>query len=222
VSPGTAARFVTFEGGEGVGKSTQARALAEALRVRGISVVETREPGGSEGAEAIRALLLGGAGARWGARAEALLFAAARSDLVARVIRPALAHGEWVICDRYLDSSLAYQGAASGLDPGDLSRLHAFGSEGLQPDRTLLLAADATECARRCRSRDGAAGDRIAARDAAFHAAVAAGFRALAAVEPERFRTIDADRTQQEVAAQVFAAVEDLLVPAPVRAAVGR
>lgn len=222
MSPGTAARFVTFEGGEGVGKSTQARALAEALRARGLTVVETREPGGSEGAEAIRALLLGGARARWGARAEALLFAAARSDHVARVIRPALARGEWVVCDRFLDSSLAYQGVASGLDPGALRRLHAFGSEGLQPDRTLLLTADAAECARRCRNRDGAAGDRIAARDPAFHAAVAVGFRALAAAEPERFRTIDADGTQQEVAAQVFAAVEDLLAPVPARVAVGR
>ena len=170
------ARFVTLEGGEGVGKSTQAGRLTDALRARGLTVVETREPGGSEGAEAIRTLLLGGDEARWNMRAEALLFAAARSDHVARTIRPALARGEWVVCDRFLDSSLAYQGAAGGLDLRAVRELHSFGSEDLLPDRTLLLVADPIECERRCRSRDGLRSDRIGSRGAGFHAAVAMGF----------------------------------------------
>jgi len=110
-------RFISLEGGEGVGKSTQSRALAAALRARGIEVVETREPGGSTGAEAIRKLLLEGGADRWGARAEALLFAAARADHVDKTILPALEAGRWVICDRFLDSSIAYQGGADGLGP---------------------------------------------------------------------------------------------------------
>lgn len=204
-------RFVTLEGGEGVGKSTQAGRLTDALRARGVTVVETREPGGSDGAEAIRALLLGGDEARWNMRAEALLFAAARSDHVARTIRPALARGEWVVCDRFLDSSLAYQGAAGGLDRQAIRDLHAFGSEDLHPDRTLLLTADAAECERRCRSRDGGPRDRIAARDSEFHAAVATGFASLADADPARFRRIDAQASEEEVAVRVLAAVVDLL-----------
>ncbi|HEX5257541.1 MAG TPA: dTMP kinase, partial [Sphingomicrobium sp.] len=108
-------RFITLEGGEGVGKSTQARALAQALRSRGLDVLVTREPGGSDGAERIRELLLAGAEERWGAPAEVLLFAAARADHVEKVIRPALESGRWVLCDRFADSSLAYQGGAGGL-----------------------------------------------------------------------------------------------------------
>ena len=207
----TGARFITFEGGEGVGKSTQAGRLTDTLRRRGLHVVETREPGGSDGAEAIRELLLGGADARWNARAEALLFAAARSDHVERVIRPALARGQWVICDRFIDSSLAYQGAASGIALADVRALHAFGSEGLYPDRTLLLLADAAECARRCDSRDGGPRDRFAARDSGFHLRVETGFRALADADPERFRQVDASAPEQEVAGRVAAAIEDML-----------
>ena len=211
MTAGAAARFVTLEGGEGVGKSTQAGRLTDALRARGLIVVETREPGGSDGAEAIRALLLGGEETRWNMRSEALLFAAARADHVARTIRPALARGEWVVCDRYLDSSLAYQGAAGGMDVATLRALHAFGSEGLLPDRTLLLTADAAECERRCASRDGGPRDRIAARDAGFHAAVAAGFEVLADADPDRFRHVDASGSEQDVAARVMHAVADLL-----------
>ncbi|HZF42052.1 MAG TPA: dTMP kinase [Sphingomonadaceae bacterium] len=204
-------RFITLEGGEGVGKSTQSARLTDALRRRGLHVVETREPGGSDGAEAIRALLLGGAASRWNARAEALLFAAARSDHVERIIRPALARGQWVVCDRFIDSSLAYQGAASGMGLADLRALHAFGSEGLYPHRTLLLLADPDECARRCESRDGGPRDRFAARDAGFHLRVENGFRALANAEPDRFRLIDASAPEQDVAVRVSRAVEDLL-----------
>src|SRR5690349_11468209 len=120
-------RFITLEGGEGVGKSTQVRALADALRARGLVVVVTREPGGSEGAEKIRELLLGGEEDRWGAPAEALLFAAARSDHVAKTIAPALAAGKWVLSDRFLDSSLAYQGGAGGLGIDAVRAINDFG-----------------------------------------------------------------------------------------------
>ena len=129
------ARFVTLEGGEGVGKSTQLKALADGLRDRGLDVLETREPGGSAGAEAIRALLLHDQD--WTAQAEALLFAAARADHVAKTIRPALEEGKWVVCDRFLDSSIAYQGGAGGLGFEAIRQLHAFGSHGFLPDRTL-------------------------------------------------------------------------------------
>ena len=124
-------RFIAFEGGEGAGKSTQSRLLAETLREHGLEVVTTREPGGTPGAEAIRQLLLDAEGEGWNARAEALLFAAARADHVARLIRPALERGAWVVCDRFLDSSRAYQGGGGGLDDADILALHRIGSEGL-------------------------------------------------------------------------------------------
>ena len=202
-------RFISLEGGEGVGKSTQARRLAETLSARGIDALLTREPGGSAGAEAIRALLMQGDVGRWDARAEALLFAAARADHVRRLIEPALAEGRWVICDRYLDSSRAYQGV-QGLSDDDVMALHRFGSEGLLPDRTLLLKLPQGEGAERAMARDGAGADRFAARDAAFHADVAARFDAMAAAEPERFRRIDASGTPDQVAARMIAALDDL------------
>ena len=133
----TRGKFIAFEGGEGAGKSTQARLLAEALRARGLEVVVTREPGGTPGAEAIRALLLGTEGEGWNARAEALLFAAARSDHVERLILPALARGAWVVCDRFVDSSRAYQGGAGGLSDAEVRDLHRIGSGGLLPDLDL-------------------------------------------------------------------------------------
>ncbi|WP_077146435.1 dTMP kinase, partial [Sphingopyxis sp. KK2] len=136
-------RFITLEGGEGVGKSTQLRALAAALAARGLDIVTTREPGGSPGAEAIRTLLMEGSDDRWNARSEALLFAAARADHVARLIRPALERGAWVLCDRFVDSSRAYQGAGGGLTDADILTLHRIGSEGLLPDRSFLLALGA-------------------------------------------------------------------------------
>lgn len=209
---GVKARFITLEGGEGVGKSTQAGHLTDALRRRGLIVVETREPGGSEGAESIRALLLGGDAGRWDARTEALLFAAARADHVARTIGPALERGEWVVCDRFLDSSLAYQGFADGLDVDAIRALHAFGSDGLLPHRTLWLTADASECERRCLVRDGGPRDRIAARDADFHAAVEGGFAMLAAADPARFVRVDAQGPETDVAVRMFAAIDDLLI----------
>lgn len=205
-------RFITLEGGEGVGKSTQAGHLTDALRRRGLIVVETREPGGSEGAETIRSLLLAGDANRWNARTEALLFAAARADHVARTIAPALARGEWVVCDRFLDSSLAYQGFAGGIDVDAIRALHAFGSDGLLPHRTLWLTADASECERRCLARDGGPRDRIAARSADFHAAVEAGFAALAGGAPSRFVRVNAQGAETDVAARVIATIDDLLI----------
>ena len=135
----TPGRFISLEGGEGAGKSTQARALQAALGERGIRALITREPGGSEGAEAIRELLLTGDTGRWSPHSETLLFAAARADHVEKTIRPALAAGDWVICDRFLDSSRAYQGSAGDIDDAAILALHAFGSRGMLPDRTFVL-----------------------------------------------------------------------------------
>lgn len=202
-------RFISLEGGEGVGKSTQARRLADSLSQCGIDVVLTREPGGSTGAEAIRALLMQGDVGRWDARAEALLFAAARADHVRRLILPALEQGQWVVCDRYLDSSRAYQGA-QGLADEDVLALHRFGSHGLLPDRTLLLELTPDEGAGRAAARDGANADRFAARDATFHADVARRFAAMAAAEPDRFRRIDASGAPDQVTPRLLAALADL------------
>ena len=204
-------RFVSLEGGEGVGKSTQLAALADALRARGIDVLVTREPGGSEGAEEIRRLLLEGGEGRWNPRAEALLFAAARSDHVEKVIRPALEAGQWVLSDRFLDSSLAYQGEAGGLGREAIRNLHRFGSEDFLPDRTLVLALSGGEGGRRARSRDGAASDRIGGRGADYHAAVDRGFAAMADAEPVRVRTIDAAGRPEEVTERLLEALADLL-----------
>ncbi len=206
-----AGRFIAFEGGEGAGKSTQARLLAEALRAKGHTVVTTREPGGTPGAEAIRSLLLGPPGAEgWTAEAEALLFAAARADHVAHLIRPALARGEWVICDRFVDSSRAYQGGAGGLGDPAILALHAFGSGGLRPDRVILLEADEAALAQRLAAR-GAEADAIEGRPADYHRAVAAAFRSIAESDPQGFAPIDATGTPQAVHARIMGAIADLL-----------
>lgn len=207
----SAGHFVTLEGGEGVGKSTQSRLLAEALRARGLDVVVTREPGGTPGAETIRGLLLDPKGEGWGTRAEALLFAAARADHVERLIRPALAAGAWVICDRYLDSSRAYQGGGSGLSDAELLDLHRIGSAGLLPDRTLLIEVAPEEAARRLAHRDAGAADRIGGRDAAYHARVAAAFVRLADAEPERFVRIDGNGLAEATHRQILAALTPIL-----------
>lgn len=204
-------RFITLEGGEGVGKSTQLRLLGAALRERGLEVVETREPGGTEGAEAIRALLLGGEADRWNARSEALLFAAARADHVARVILPALERGAWVLCDRFMDSNRAYQAGASGLDDADIMAAHRIGSRGLMPDRTLLLRLPLGLAEKRASLRDAGHADRFGSRGRDFHERVAAAFLAIAEQEPERIRIIDAADSQAEVAARIWSAISDLL-----------
>lgn len=204
-------RFVAFEGGEGAGKSTQARLLAEVLRARGLTVVTTREPGGTPGAEAIRDLLLSPPGASWTAEAEALLFAAARADHVARLIRPALARGEWVVCDRFIDSSRAYQGGAGELGDAAILALHDFGSMGLRPDRVILLEGNEAALGERLAARDGAASDAIGGRPAAYHRAVAAAFRTLAERDPQSFVRIDAIGAPDDVHARIMAALGDLL-----------
>lgn len=204
-------RFITLEGGEGVGKSTQIRALSAALAARGVEVVATREPGGSAGAEAIRALLMEGSDDRWDARSEALLFAAARADHVARTIRPALDRGAWVLCDRFVDSSRAYQGGGGGITDGDLLALHGFGSLGLLPDRTFLLTVSAREADRRLAVRDAAGADRMGSKPADYQARLAARFAEMAAAEPDRWRVIDADAPADAVTAAILAELEPWL-----------
>jgi dTMP kinase len=205
----TPGRFIALEGGEGAGKSTQARLLAEALAARGIESLVTREPGGTPGAEAIRGLLLD-PGQAWGMRAEALLFASARADHVERLIGPALERGRWVICDRFLDSSRAYQGGEGGLSDVDIVELHRIGSGGLLPDLTVLIEVSPDEAARRTMRRDGGAQDRIGGRGVAYHGRVAAAFRAMAAAEPGRFAVIDGNLAPKDVAERILAAVEPL------------
>lgn len=200
-------RFIALEGGEGVGKSTQGRLLAEALHVRGHEVVTTREPGGTPGAEAIRSMVLGTDGDGWGPRAEALLFAAARADHVEKLILPAIARGAWVVCDRFVDSSRAYQGGGGGLSDAEILDLHRIGSGAVMPDLTLLLSVPPEVTAERLARRDGGKADRIGGRDAAYHARVAAAFIAFARSAPERFAIIDAQGTPEEVHARVMAAV---------------
>lgn len=204
-------KFISFEGGEGAGKSTQVRLLAAALEARGIACTVTREPGGTPGAEAIRALLLGTEGEGWHPRAEALLFAAARSDHVERLIQPALAAGGWVICDRFIDSSRAYQGGAGGLSDADVLALHGIGSVGLLPDLTLLIEVSPETATARTSARDVDGADRIGGRDASYHARVAEAFARLADAEPARFARIDGNGTADAVHAAVLTALGGLV-----------
>ena len=206
-------RFISIEGGEGVGKSTQIAALAAFIEQKGFEVVLTREPGGTEGAETIRQLVLGGSAERWLPRAEALLFAAARSDHVDRLIEPALANGKWVISDRFIDSSRAYQGAGSGLSDGDIMALHDIGSRGMLPDRTLVLRLDTKEAANRAAARDQNQPDRIQGRVETFHADVDIAFVSFAESE-QRVRLVDASGGPHEVTVRLLAEISDLLAPA--------
>jgi len=204
-------RFIALEGGEGAGKSTQARLLAGALRARGLDVLLTREPGGTPGAEAIRALLLDPPGEGWEPQAEALLFAAARADHVARSILPALEAGKWVVCDRFLDSSRAYQGGGGGLCDEDILDLHRIGSGGLLPDVTLLIGASPRTIDARLARRDGGESDAIGGRDEAYHAQVSAAFRRFADAEPARFLCIDSDGSPDQTHALILDALTPLL-----------
>lgn len=205
-----AGRFIAFEGGEGVGKSTQARLLVTALEARGIACVLTREPGGTPGAEVIRQMLLDPPGEGWDAEAEALLFAAARADHVARLIRPALATGSWIVTDRFVDSSRAYQGAAGALSDGTVRALHAIGSGGLLPDLTILLDAPESRIAERLKSRDAHGSDAIGGRDADYHSTVNEAFRTFALQEPERFAVVDGSGAVEDVHGWIMAAVAHL------------
>lgn len=202
-------RFITLEGGEGVGKSTQVNALHSALGARGIDCLVTREPGGSDGAEAIRSLLLRGEEARWSPGAEALLFAAARADHVEKTIRPALEEGRWVLCDRFLDSSLAYQGGAGGLSIERVRDIYRLACGDFLPDRTLVLAL--AEGGARARARDTEGADRIGGRPESYHAKVDAAFRIIAAEEPQRVRLVDASGPPEQVTNRLLEAIADLL-----------
>jgi dTMP kinase len=202
-------KFISLEGGEGVGKSTQVKALAEALKDRGIDVLVTREPGGSEGAERIRELLLRGDDDRWGARAEALLFAAARADHLERTISPALEVGRWVLCDRFVDSSLAYQGGAGELGIEQVRAINSFAIREGFPDRTLVLAL--AEGGARARARDNEVSDRIGGRPEGYHQKVDLAFRLIAAEEPDRVRIVDASGSPEEVTTRLLGELADLL-----------
>ena len=206
----TTGRFITFDAGEGVGKSTQSKLLVEALRSRGIRVTSTREPGGTSGAEALRSLLLNPA-MKWEARAEALLFAAARSDHVEHLIMPALKRGDWVICDRFIDSSRAYQGGAGGIGDKAIIALHEIGTDGLLPDLTILLDLDPQLADSRANARDNGAPDRIGAKGADYHEQVRQQFHRMAEHEPKRFAIVPAHGTAEEVHERVMRVVIPLI-----------
>ena len=174
-------------------------------------MVLTREPGGTAGAEAIRALLLNTQGEGWGPRAEALLFAAARADHVERLIRPALEAGSWVICDRFVDSGRAYQGGGGGLSDADILALHRIGSEGLMPDMTLLIEVSPEVAAARLARRDVDGVDRIGGREAAYHARVAEGFVRLAQADSARFARIAGDDAPETIHARIMVALAPML-----------
>jgi dTMP kinase len=205
--------LIAFEGVEGSGKSTQIERLAEHLRATGLDVVTTREPGGTQVAEAVRRILLDAAIDSMDDRTEALLYAAARADHVAKVIRPALERGAYVLTDRYLDSSLAYQGYARGLGVDEIERVNAFGTGGTRPDLVVLLHVDVEEGLQRAhlRAGDDAGSDRVEAESVEFHRRVAAGFSVLAQRHPDRFAVIDADVDVDTVAQRVRDAVTERL-----------
>jgi dTMP kinase len=195
--------FITFEGGEGAGKSTQARLLADTLVARGLPVLRTREPGGAPGAEVLRGLLLGGE-IEWSTQAETLLHFAARAEHVATTIRPALATGTWVVCDRFYDSTMAYQGYGLGADRGTIATL--IGLLGIVPDVTMVLDVSEPVAVARQIKR-GMEADRYEKLDALFHARVRQGFRDIAAAEPQRCMLIPADGSEAEVHAAIMAAL---------------
>ena len=206
----TQGRFITFEGGEGAGKSTQLKRLAARLQAAGREVVATREPGGSPGAESIRELVLNGAADRWSPVTETLLMYAARRDHVERVIRPALERGAWVICDRFADSTRAYQGAAGGTDPGLIAALETYILAGTRPDLTLVFDLPVELGLERAVARPGAE-MRFESKGLAFHERLREGFLAIAEAEPGRCAVIDAGGSLDEVESRVWDAVQDRL-----------
>lgn len=206
--------FVTFEGGEGAGKSTQIRLLANALRERGLTVLMTREPGGSKGAEAVRHVLLSGAAEPYGIRMEAILFAAARSDHVEQVIRPALAAGTVVLCDRFMDSSRVYQGITGNLEQSFVETLERVAINGVVPDCTIIFDLPASIGLERARKR--ATGpeeqpDRFEKEELETHEKRREAFLDIAEREPLRCRVVDATKAQETIAGEVLAIVEPLL-----------
>lgn len=204
--PNAPGAFIVFEGGEGAGKSTQAAALAELLQAQGRSVIRTREPGGTPAAEAIRGILLDPAFAGLDDRAEALLFAAARGDHAQRVIRPALRRGEIVVCDRFMDSSMAYQGIARGLGPDVVANLSLWATDGLVPDLTVVLDIDPQVGLSRVSSPD-----RLESEPLEWHRRVREGFVEIARRDPRRYLVLDAGRPPEDLATEIAQVVAALL-----------
>jgi dTMP kinase len=208
-------RLITLEGGEGAGKSAQAERLAARLKSLGLRVVRTREPGGSQRAELLREVILSGFAAGFGPEGEALLFAAARIDHVDKTIAPALRRGAWIVCDRFADSTRAYQGAAGNLPQGWIERLEEVTLGPLRPDLTLVLDIPPEVGLERAHRRRGeASADRFEVEGLAFHQTLRRAFLAIAAAEPERCALVDATKTEEQVAAEVWSTVEARLNPA--------
>lgn len=201
--------FITFEGGEGAGKSTQIELLAAKLRAKKYAILVTREPGGSPGAEAVRHVLLSGAAEPFGPKMEALLFAAARSDHVEQVIRPAIERGAIVLCDRFIDSSRVYQGVTGGLDPAFMEVVEQVSINGMVPDMTLILDIDPAEGLKRAavRRSPNDVPDRFEKETVSVHQQRREAFLAIAASEPQRCVVIDASRSPGEVEDAITAAV---------------
>ena len=206
----TQGRFITFEGGEGAGKSTQLKRLVARLGAEGLDVVATREPGGSPGAESIRELVLKGATDRWSPVTETLLMYAARRDHIERVIRPGLARGAWVLCDRFADSTRAYQGAAGGVAPALIAAMETYILEDTRPDLTLIFDLPVAVGLQRAHARAGSE-MRFESKGAAFHERLREGFLAIAKSEPQRCAVIDAVGSLDDVEARVWAAVAERL-----------
>jgi dTMP kinase len=210
-SPGRG-RFITFEGGEGSGKSTQIKTLAERLGTAKLRAIVTREPGGSPGAEIIRHLVLSGMGKLLGPEAETLLFAAARDDHVRTVIQPALNQGVWVLCDRFSDSTRVYQGRLGNVAPGVLNAMERVTIGDLKPDLTVILDVPVEIGMQRAAARRGAGTpDRFEAEDVKFHQELREGYKQIAAAEPQRCVLIDATADPATVAANIWAALRDRL-----------
>jgi len=203
--------FVTFEGGEGAGKSTQIRRLAEALRSRCHEVLLTREPGGSPGAEAVRYVLLSGAAEAFGTRMEAILFAAARNDHVEEVIRPALLDGKIVLCDRFMDSSRVYQGVTGNLEPDFIETLQRIAVNGVVPDCTVILDIPATAGLARVKSRNADGPDRFEKEELETHEKRREAYLDIAAREPERCRVVNAMQDEADIAAEILAIITKLM-----------
>jgi dTMP kinase len=208
-------RFITFEGGEGTGKSTQASTLARRLEALAVGVVLTREPGGSSGAEIVRHVLLSGAAKPLGTEAEAILFAAARDDHLATLIRPALERGKWVICDRFIDSTRVYQGDLGAVDPRIIRRLERVIVGDTMPDLTFILDVPAEVGLERARRRRGdKEADRFETETLEFHTRLRDAYLAIAAAEPQRCVVIDSQRPKNKVADEIWAIVNRRLDPA--------